>query len=176
MKQISTCLLMFMLTMIEPGYAITPITAFSQNSYLGQGNTLANNGQVGAFSSFVAFFNDGWESIYYFNEDLRLYETILDINSNGFFSAEIIDASNPFCPKVYNGSGYCGSAHCQLSIDLAVGTMQKTVFFNEGAHAVKTIGAIHFKNGSKVQWEEYRSPIPQRNTADQTQQNLISKI
>ena len=81
-----------------------------------------------------------------------IYEYLLDIDANGFFSAQVTDLSDLSSPVVYSGNGNCGSSQCQMSIALSNGVLQKSVIFNADG-SLSCFGAIYYNDGTpNIQW------------------------
>jgi hypothetical protein len=150
-----------LLAMTGISHTINPITGFQPGTYLGDGSWLADDGATGIYASLIKVRRNGWDTIQYRGGQFHLYESILNIDSHGFFVARVTDSSDPSNPITYMGFGNCGSMQCQLTVIMNNGTMQKTMTFDPANNKFYVIGAIYFNDGTPdVQWEGSAGQIP----------------
>ena len=141
--------------------SISPITAFNSQDFLVNGAWLADDGSQGNYVSTVYFENDGWTTAQFRVGSLYIYENVLNFDANGFFSAQVTDASDPANPAYYGGFGNCGSSQCQMSVLLNNGVLQKSMVFDYVNNEFYGFGAIYFNDGTpNVQWEESAVALP----------------
>jgi len=148
--------------------AINPITYFPWANYLGQGDWLNDAGATGTFASYVTFYGNGWNTAQYRDGVIYLYESVLNIDQYGFFTAQVTDSSNPSNPINYTGYGNCGTTVCQMTVALSNGTLQKAWHFGASNNSIQSVGAIYFNDGTpNMQWEENIAVVPALQDATQ---------
>jgi hypothetical protein len=151
--------LLFTITGLANG--INPITAFQPGTYLGYGAWLADDGAEGNFSNSTVVESNGWQTIQNRDGELYFYESVVDIDANGFFTAQVTDSSDPNNPVSYVGYGNCGTLQCQMTVALNNGTLQKSILVGPASSVIYVSAAIYFNDGTpNVQWEGSSVLIP----------------
>lgn len=159
---------LFAIASVSKLQSVTPITAFQPGTYLGYGSWLADDGSNGDYSSLTTVTTNGWQTTQNRDGQLYFYESVLNIDANGFFTAQVTDNSDPNNPQNYTGYGNCGSTQCQLTVTLNNGTLQKSILINTSNNTVQIFAAIYYDDGTPdVQWEGLSALLPANATAEE---------
>jgi hypothetical protein len=141
--------------------AISPITSFTAAQYEASGSTLDDAGNAGETTSFIEMDGNAWTIVQLRNDEMYFYEYAFTFDAYGFFTVVVSDVTDLDNPVNYNGNGNCGSAQCQMTVQLNNGVMQKNTVFNADG-SVSCSGAIYYNDGTtNIQWEGQGSPIPE---------------
>lgn len=134
-------------------FAITPITGFYQADYSGGGDWLAQDGSSGSFYTFLAMEPDSLTMAMFDVDGLHVYKTLVDIDADGFLTAETIDESDPMNPIYYPAYGNCGTHYCQINTYLYNGNLWQAFAFGR-SDTISFLGSINFDDTTpNVQWE-----------------------
>jgi len=151
---------------LTPGHAafanaLKPTTSFTPNNYAGNGAWLVDDGTAGIYKSFVNVQNSGWTIAKFSNDNFNIYDHKLFIDQYGFYTVELIDASDLLNPTSYFGVGSCGQSECQMAVQISNGMVVKYIKFDQAASTMFFFGATYFNDGTpSVQWEGSSLLVP----------------